>query len=344
MGRTEYHDDQEAEEDEKPESKRVDLSLSQVAGAGAATLAAATAASYLNVYGTVIGAAVMATLSTLASPFLQEWFSRSGTQARQFAEKTVRYTDPTGTGSPRPGAHPLDPPGTGPIPGVPPTGPIPGLPEDLDATRTMALPVQGLEDPTGRFEAFGEDDARGGATVVHEDPDGPGSGDAPPVRRGRRLVFAAVVFALVMLAILVFELFTGRSLTAWTQGQDESTSPTLFGGDASVSSTQEDGTDTGTEEGTDGDPEEDVTGWTPEGPTDGATEPAPDTDGTAPPTEDGEQTDPGAQTPEGGTTTPPPAEEEEGRGTGEPQPESGTGDQGSGGTENAVPPPAASVG
>ncbi|WP_436852406.1 hypothetical protein [Nocardiopsis dassonvillei] len=85
MGRTAHHDDQEEGEEDAKGRKKFDLSVSQVAGAGAATLAAATAASYLNVYGTVIGAAVMAALSTLVSPLLQHWFSRGGEQARQLA-------------------------------------------------------------------------------------------------------------------------------------------------------------------------------------------------------------------------------------------------------------------
>ncbi|MFL1431991.1 MULTISPECIES: hypothetical protein [unclassified Nocardiopsis] len=349
MGRTEHHGGPEAEEGEDTGKKRIDLSLSQVAGAGAATLAAATAASYLNVYGTVIGAAVMATLSTVVSPFLQHWFSRGGDQARQLAEKAVGHTEPAGTGSHRTGTHPMDPPGTGPVPGLPPTGPIPGLPEEPDATRTMAMPVLGADalteqgpsagqapgaDATVRMSAVPEDFDDFDGPAGPADPDGPSDPDgAPgqdPARRGWRAyaVPAAVVFGLAMLVILLFELFTGRSLTAWTQGQDEPTSPTLFGGGTSGPPAQEgDGTDdTPADQGGQGRQQEDGTGEGTQDPADEPTPSDPSTPGTEPPTgNDGGQTDP--TTPgDGGTTDP---------GEGQTDPGTGTGGSGSGGTEGS---------
>lgn len=355
MGRTEHHGEPDAEEGGDTGKKRIDLSLSQVAGAGAATLAAATAASYLNVYGTVVGAAVMATLSTVVSPFLQHWFSRGGDQARQFAEKAVGHTELAGTGSHRAGTHPMDPPGTGPVPGLPPTGPIPGLPEEPDATRTMAMPVLGADalieqvppagqapgadatvrmpavptgltdpaGPTGR-EGFGDSDG----PVDPADPDGTPGQD--PARRGWRAyaVPAAVVFGLAMLVILLFELFTGRSLTAWTQGQDEPTSPTLLGGGTSAPPAQEeDGTDdTPAGQGGQGQQREDDTGQGTQDPADEPASPDPATPGTEPPAgNDGGQTDP--TTPgDGGTTEP---------GEGQTDPGTGTGGSGSGGAEGS---------
>ncbi|MFE6309180.1 hypothetical protein [Nocardiopsis sp. NPDC057823] len=347
MGRAEHRGERDAEEGEEAGKKRIDLSLSQVVGAGVATLAAATAASYLNVYGTVVGAAVMATLSTVVSPFLQDWFSRGGDQARQFAEKAVGHTEPAGTGSRRAGSHPLDPPGTGPVPGVPPTGPIPGLPEEPDATRTMALPVRGT-DATVRMPVVP------GIPGHPEDPYGAREQEEQePARRGWRAyaVPAAVVFGLVMLVILLFELFTGRSLTAWTQGQDEHTSPTLLGGGSSAPRVPEDeGTGdapAGQEDrGQDG---QDGTGEQSRDPAEGSSTPDPTAPATEPPTDGGDggtdPVDPG----DGATTDPGDGQTDPGAGGGGPgtggtQEPGGTGGTGgtgplggSGGTGDAVP-------
>ncbi|GAB2523399.1 ICP22 family protein [Nocardiopsis aegyptia] len=219
MGRTGHdgdHGDQGTGEGGGEAGKRIDLSLSQVAGAGAATLTAATAASYLNVYGTVIGAAVIAILSTVASPLLQHWFSRGGEQARQLAGR-VRAGDaaPAAASSTRAAR---------------------GAAVPVDATRTMALPVVG--DGPGP----GGPDGRHG----QDGPDGTGTPARPrPTWRGV-VIPAVVVFVLVMLVILAFELLTGRSLTAWTNGVDEQTSPSLLGG-THVTQEQDDAgsTDTG---------------------------------------------------------------------------------------------------
>lgn len=213
MARTEHHEDLEEEEEEGGKKKRVDLSLSQVTGAGAATLAAATAASYLNVYGTVIGAAVMAALSTLVSPMLQHWFSRSGEQARQLAEKAVART------------------------GVP----VPNLARTKSDSDTEAMHgnvrSSGVEQTRELPETTGD--------TVTGDTD---AGDPPSEPEGRRgwrslAVPAAAVFILVMLVILVFELFTGRSLTSWTRGSEEPSAPTLFGGSVSAPVHPEEGTE-----------------------------------------------------------------------------------------------------
>ncbi|PDP84361.1 hypothetical protein CQJ94_27165 [Glycomyces fuscus] len=334
MGRTAHHDDQS--EGEEGGRKKFDLSVSQVAGAGAATLAAATAASYLNVYGTVIGAAGMAALSTLVSPLLQHWFSRGGEQARQLAGRASGHN-----GVPvvpdAPGAPVAPPPegisetallrqvsGTGTLPPAHGDG-------DSDATRTMALPaLDGRTatpaDPVGataRFPAPGPGDTGPG------DPGGPGdSGGEGGRRRGWRslVIPATAVFVLVMLVILVFELFTGRSLTSWTQGSEESSSPTLFGGTTSAPPAEEDepeypgtGDDTsdpsvgrqqeegpGTDQPTAPDPGAD----TPEGGGTGdggvTEEDAPEgtggtTEPTAPPEGDGGTQNPGGQAPDPGT-------------------------------------------
>ncbi|CAL9590587.1 hypothetical protein SUDANB121_05248 [Nocardiopsis dassonvillei] len=339
MGRTEHRDRQDGEEGGDSGKKRIELSVSQVAGAGVATLAAATAASYLNVYGTVVGAAVMATLSTLASPFLQQWFSRGGDHARLFAERTVGYAEPGGTGSHRSGTHPLDPPGTGPVPGLPPTGPLPGLPGEPDTTRTMAMPAVGADAAAAQSS---------GADAAGPRPGGPRTPDGPPgggqARRGWRAyaLTAAAVFVLVMLVVLLFELFTGRSLTAWTQGRQEYTSPTLLGGGTSAPPAQEEG-------GTGGAPadreepaerQEDGTGQGGRDPVEEPAEPGSPDPGTGPPEGEDGWTDPDAPG-DGGTTGPGEGWTDPGAGGGGTDPGDTGGTEGSGGagggTGDAVP-------
>lgn len=258
----------ETQEGKGGNSKKIDLSLSQVAGAGGATLTAATTASYLDVYGTVIGTAVMAILSTTASPLLSYWFSRSGEQAKHLAGKAVvpkgRTVDTKGRSGPR---------------GTTATGEIvtisglqqtaPG--DETDATHTMAMPVLGADITQADWEATradgNEDAADPEETVLIPAQDqadqGPsphtpvrtggevdGTGDGPeyadeaaptPGRRGWRavLISAALVFTAVMLVILCFELFTGRSLTSWTRGLDEPTSPSIVGGNPAPAQEEE---------------------------------------------------------------------------------------------------------
>ncbi|WP_017614539.1 hypothetical protein, partial [Nocardiopsis salina] len=239
--------------------KKIDLSFAQVAAAGLATLTAATLASYLDVYGTVIGTAVMAILSTSASPLLSHWFSRSGEQAKQLAEKAVATKAP-GTAKGKATTE-----GATGVTGkqdirvdLPPVN----QGED-DATRTMAMPVLGADLAQADQEAT-RVDGHGGAVDPEETvlipaqspdedqgtavragrtggdgADSPGADGEPegaptPRRRGWRAVLipAALVFTVVMLVILSFELLTGRSLTAWTRGLDESTSPSIVGGNS----------------------------------------------------------------------------------------------------------------
>ncbi|MFC9089387.1 hypothetical protein [Nocardiopsis dassonvillei] len=358
MGRTAHHDDQEEGEEDAKGRKKFDLSVSQVAGAGAATLAAATAASYLNVYGTVIGAAVMAALSTLVSPLLQHWFSRGGEQARQLAG---RASGPRGaTAVPNAPGAPVAPPPEGIsetalLRQVSETGTAPPSrgEEDADATRTMALPAldgrtRTPADPgaTARMPAVGPwppgADDSGGHGGSDGEADGADEREGGRRRGWRSLVIpATAVFVLVMLVILVFELFTGRSLTSWTQGSQEPSAPTLFGGTTSAPPAEED------------EPEAPATGDDTPDPSFGEqeqvpgtgqpTEPAPETgapedDGTG----DGGGTEEEVPGGTGGTTEPtePP---EGGGGTQDPggqAPGPGTGGQGG---EEAVPAPPPAV-
>jgi Tfp pilus assembly major pilin PilA len=315
MGRTGHdgdhgdHGDHEPGKDRGENGKRIDLSLSQVAGAGAATLTAATAASYLNVYGTVIGAAVIAVLSTIASPLLQHWFDRSGARARQLAVKRARARQPEGedaaaTGATRSGATPSG--GSRARTGRRDTA-------HLDATRTMALPTVA--------------DGRGpeGADTRRTADDGTGAPARPRLTWRTVAVPAAVVFVLVMLVILCFELLTGRSLTAWTNGVDESTSPSILGGGAQVAQEQD---DTGTT-GTDDTPEQD-TGLTrlPEDPPPATEAPEDTAEPGDAPADGGTGQDGGRERPDQGTTDPPEDDgtPDDGQGT---DPGAGTGeDQG----------------
>ena len=262
MPKPEHGDEFEVEEEGKDgKRKRIDLSVSQVVGAGMATLTAATAASYLNVYGTVIGTAVMAVLSTSAAPVIQHWMTRSGEQAKVLAEKAGKQpgakalVDSGSNAKTESGTAKavLDPDATGVADTGDHTDPY-GLPADGDdATRTMAMPVVGRDLP-GQTVAHGF----GNPEEPKDDPDG----TAERPKRGWRTaaLSAAAVFTLVMLVILAFELLTGRSLTAWTQGQEEHTSPSLLGGNSAPAQVEEEApeptqdeqpegrTDTGTQE------------------------------------------------------------------------------------------------
>ncbi|MGW5877080.1 hypothetical protein ACWFMI_11105 [Nocardiopsis terrae] len=332
MPRSEHGDEPEAGEEGPEKSggrrKRIDLSVAQVAGAGVATLTAATAASYLNVYGTVIGTAVMAVLSTSAAPVIQHWITRSSEQAKELADKkAARHAGARSLV--RPGA--ADPEFDGnaiPAADAGLHGPL----GDPDAARTTAMPVLGRDLP-GQTVAHGFGNPEAPAVVggpaapdatelmpaAHEsytgDPDGSGEGPGGErPKRGRRtaVVSAAAVFVLVMLVILAFELFTGRSLTAWTQGQDEPTSPSLLGGNSVTAQVEEEAPEDTGDEPT---PTEDVPGTgepETEAPADPEPTPTPEetgpdapeetTDPVDPPVDEGTPEEPGgAEAPDPGT-------------------------------------------
>lgn len=334
-------DDRRGEDDKDGKGKRIDLSMAQVVGAGMATLTAATAASYLNVYGTVIGTAVMAVLSTSATPVIQHWITRSGERAKGLAGKARQPHAAPFTERPEP-ANERDDLGATAAFRVPDV-----FQDPEDATRTMAMPSLGRDLP-GQTLAHGfgnpadptrpHDPVPGEPTELlpsvgprdHSDTaasDRTGEEGTRP-KRGRRAVLipAGAVFVLVMLVILAFELLTGRSLTAWTQGQDEPTSPSLLGGQSAPARTGEDDEETAPSESD-------------EAPQEEGTDTAPGT-GTEDPAEPG--TTPGDQ----GTDTPtvptdpaePPAEEFEPELPEEPaEPEPGDGGQGGDTPQDGAP-------
>ncbi|WP_157745639.1 hypothetical protein [Nocardiopsis gilva] len=73
---------------EVEEKKRIDLNMSQVVGGGIATLGAASAASYLGVWGTIGGAAAMSVMSTVGGAVIQHFVKQSGDKAKKLAERT----------------------------------------------------------------------------------------------------------------------------------------------------------------------------------------------------------------------------------------------------------------
>ncbi|MBV2366249.1 hypothetical protein ACFPZ0_08055 [Streptomonospora nanhaiensis] len=305
------------EEDEPTRRKRLDLSVPQVVGAGVATLTAATLASFLGVYGTIIGAAVMSVLSTAGTAVFQHLAERGSESARNLAARTGGRRHDSARGElARSGPGAAD--GDTLLAAATETDTAPGARSERasgreDLQRTRALPTLGGAAPTGT--------AGGHRTRA------PGEQTGPRAwwRRWRfAAVPAAAVFLAAMAAILVFELFTGQSLSDTVRGSDTGSAPTLLGG----------------------------------GQADGAEDPAPDTEatpggetGTAPPTGPAGPAEPqegtgqvpvapeedgGVATPEDGSepTTDPGATPDPGTGgtgtgdTGEQQPQTGTGQNG----------------
>ncbi|MFK0160524.1 hypothetical protein ACIQVK_51830 [Streptomyces sp. NPDC090493] len=87
-------DETSTEEEAKGGSKRIDLSVPQVAGSAVAAVVAARLASYFGVYGTILGAGVVSVIATCGGSVFQHFFRRTGEQLR---DATV-----AGPGNPRP--------------------------------------------------------------------------------------------------------------------------------------------------------------------------------------------------------------------------------------------------
>jgi hypothetical protein len=84
------------------ERRRIDLSVAQVAASALATVAGAVLASSLNVYGTVIGAAVVSVGATVGGALFQHVFRRTGEQLRYVVERAPEdrpRQSPTGISS-----------------------------------------------------------------------------------------------------------------------------------------------------------------------------------------------------------------------------------------------------
>ena len=65
--------------------KRLDLSVPQVAGSAVAAVVAAKLASYVGVYGTILGAGVISVVATCGGSVFQHVFRRTGEQIREVA-------------------------------------------------------------------------------------------------------------------------------------------------------------------------------------------------------------------------------------------------------------------
>ncbi|MBB4932211.1 hypothetical protein F4561_003031 [Lipingzhangella halophila] len=240
--------------EERARKRRIELSTSQVAGAGLATMTAATAASYLGVYGTIIGAAVMSVLSTAGTAVMQHFFQRSGDRAKDIAGRARALPRERGRAA---GSATRDLTERGPGAAAdadtllaastepPEPSDTPPRPEARDAWGTRSSPgSSGSRDET---EALGSaagggaeepaDETRAMPTEPDREETAAAGADAPPEdrrswwRRWRGLLIPALaVFVLVMLVILAFELFTGRSLTDTVHGRDTRSGPTVLGG------------------------------------------------------------------------------------------------------------------
>lgn len=81
---------QKVTQDVEPETKKLDLSVAQVAGTSLATVAAAVLASQLGVYGTIGGAAVVSVVATAGGPVIQHFFRRTGDQLRETVRPGAR--------------------------------------------------------------------------------------------------------------------------------------------------------------------------------------------------------------------------------------------------------------
>ncbi|GAB3499584.1 hypothetical protein [Nocardiopsis coralliicola] len=246
---------------------RINLSAPQVVAGGVATLTAATAASYLGVYGTIAGAAVMSVLSTAGTAVTQHFLEQSQVKAKEKAKevadraKTVAaprgHTQHGGRAGPRDagqrGAAAAGPAGSGQAADPDATaafgrgeagGDVFAQTEAWDprndATRAMpavgadagdTAPAGGADGATRRLDAAGGGAARGGGLPGADGgPDG-GEEQQSFWRRYRMpLIAGAVLFVGVMLVILVFELLTGRSLSDTVQGRDGGSSPSILGG------------------------------------------------------------------------------------------------------------------
>ncbi|WP_217165842.1 hypothetical protein [Streptomyces sp. AC512_CC834] len=72
----------EADVRTKGESRRIDLSVPQVAGSALAAVVAAKLASSFGVYGTIVGAGVISVVATCGGSVFQHFFKRTGDQLR----------------------------------------------------------------------------------------------------------------------------------------------------------------------------------------------------------------------------------------------------------------------
>ena len=182
--------DVKAETDTKPDKKRIDLSLTQVAGSGAAALVAAYLASFLGVYGTILGAAVVSVLATTGGAIFQHVFRRTGEQLR---DATAPLARPQNRRTP-----PAD-----------------------DATRVLpAYTRTRAHDPAAVAPTAEPDTALLMPRLPHDESFNESTLHGTRWRGWRRsLLTAAAVFAVAMAVFTGIELATGTSLSHTAVGQ-----------------------------------------------------------------------------------------------------------------------------
>ncbi|WP_436999947.1 hypothetical protein [Streptomyces sp. enrichment culture] len=103
----------EADMHSKGESRRIDLSVPQVAGSALAAVVAAKLASSFGVYGTIAGAGLISVVATCGGSVLQHFFKRTGEQIR--VKRTVAAVRTGGRTASVPAAVPV--PGSAPAAG-----------------------------------------------------------------------------------------------------------------------------------------------------------------------------------------------------------------------------------
>lgn len=173
--------------EESAETKKIDVTVPQVAASAVAAVIAALIAGRLGVYGTFIGAGLISVVATTGGPVLQHFFHRTGSQVRTAAAQ-ARTRAP---GSPR-----VLRPG-----GARGFGSVPAAPPSAGGGRTGALSPQ----PGSDVDDFGAPSTHGS-------------------RRGRvlRLAFpAALVFAIAIGGITLYEAASGTNVSG---GKDGTTS------------------------------------------------------------------------------------------------------------------------
>ncbi|WP_246234160.1 hypothetical protein [Streptomyces boluensis] len=89
----------------KLKRKKIELNVPQVAGSAVAAVVAAKMASSFGVYGTILGAGLVSVIATCGGSIFQHFFSRTGEQVREAAEKAkprARQVPVTADGRPVP--------------------------------------------------------------------------------------------------------------------------------------------------------------------------------------------------------------------------------------------------
>ncbi|MEV0277551.1 hypothetical protein AB0I22_14400 [Streptomyces sp. NPDC050610] len=220
------------ESEEKPQGKRLDLSVAQVAGSGLAAVIAALLAGKLGVYGTIIGAGVVSVVATTGGTIFQHLFRRTGEQIRDvtvLAKPKARQVPVTDTdGDRRRDDSSGDEQATTMLPAVGQGEHDGDAHPDADPDRTQLLKraeatqmlprveatqmLPRAEDPTQLLrQAKGGDQASGPGEVSSEEFTASTTHGTRLRRWKSPLLHAVVIFVLAMVTVTVVELATGST-------------------------------------------------------------------------------------------------------------------------------------